>query len=103
MSEVKIEKEYVDGSCIFKVEGSLDTNTSSGAHDIFMDEFAECKDIVINMENLRYLSSSGLRVLLAVLKKSKAVGGSLRLTHLTRDTKKLFDMVGFTEFFTIED
>ena len=102
MDGIKIEKEYVDGICIFTIDGKLDTNTSPYANDILMDEFATHKDLVINLEKLNYLSSSGLRILLAVLKKSKSVGGSLRLTNLNSDIKKLFDMVGFTEFFTIE-
>lgn len=103
MDGIKIEKEYVDGCCVFMVEGRLDTNTSSYAGNIFMDEFETCKNFVINMEKIQYPSSSGLRVLLAVLKKAKGTDSSLRLTHLSDELKKLFDKVGFTDFFTIED
>lgn len=52
MDGIKIEKEYVDGCCVFMVEGRLDTNTSSYAGNIFMDEFETCKNFVINMEKI---------------------------------------------------
>jgi anti-sigma B factor antagonist len=59
--------------------------------------------LVINLEKLEYISSSGLRVLLAGLKKSKKGAGDMRLACLQPYVKEVFDMAGFTQLFKMFD
>jgi anti-sigma B factor antagonist len=59
--------------------------------------------LVINLEKLDYISSSGLRVLLAGLKKAKKQQGDMRLTCLQPYVKEVFEMAGFVQLFKIFD
>ena len=59
--------------------------------------------LVVSLEKLEYISSSGLRVLLATLKKARKQDGDIRLTSLQPSVKEVFDMAGFTPLFRIFD
>ncbi len=59
--------------------------------------------LVVGMEKLEYISSSGLRVLLASLKKARKQQGDLRLAGLQPYVKEVFDVAGFTQLFKMFD
>lgn len=59
--------------------------------------------LVVNLEKLEYISSSGLRVLLTGLKKAKKQQGDVRLACLQPYVKEVFDMAGFTQLFKMFD
>lgn len=59
--------------------------------------------LVLNLKELEYVGSSGLRVLLAALKQVKKQGGDIRLAGLQTSVKDVFDMAGFTQFFQMHD
>jgi anti-sigma B factor antagonist len=57
--------------------------------------------LIISMEKLEYISSSGLRVLLASLKKARKQQGDIRLACLQPYVKEVFDVAGFTQLFKV--
>jgi anti-sigma B factor antagonist len=59
--------------------------------------------LVVNLEKLEYISSSGLRVLLAALKKTRKQQGDVRLACLQPYVKEVFDIAGFTQLFKMFD
>jgi len=59
--------------------------------------------LVVNMKGLEYISSSGLRVLLAALKKMRKQQGDIRLACLQPYVKEVFDVAGFTQLFKMFD
>ncbi len=59
--------------------------------------------LVVSLKEVEYISSSGLRVLLAGLKKVKKQQGDIRLACLKPYIKEVFDIVGFTPLFKIFD
>ena len=77
-------------------EGSLDTQTSPTAEMQLtqMIEQGETK-IVVNLEKLNYISSAGLRVLLAAAKKLRTTGGELRICSLSELVAEVLDISGF--------
>jgi anti-sigma B factor antagonist len=60
-------------------------------------------NVVVGLEKLEYISSSGLRVLLAGLKKARKQQGDVRLANLQPYVKEVFDIAGFTQLFKIYD
>jgi anti-anti-sigma factor len=60
------------------------------------------KEIVFDCRDLEYIASSGLRILLSILKSAKANGGNVVLQHVNEDIKDVFQLTGFINIFTIE-
>ena len=82
--------------------GNLDTNTAPDAEKEInaLIENGATK-ILINFENLGYISSAGLRLLLRTGKQLKSREGSLRICSLNVTVKEVFDMSGFSMLFNI--
>ena len=59
--------------------------------------------LVVSLEQLDYISSSGLRVLLAALKKARKQQGDIKLACLKPYVKEVFDIAGFTQLFDVLD
>ena len=59
--------------------------------------------LVVSLDKLEYISSSGLRVLLATLKKVRKQQGDIRLACLKPNIKEVFDISGFNQLFNISD
>jgi anti-anti-sigma factor len=82
---------------VVDIVGNLDTNTSPDAENQLtklMDQGV--KKIVINFEKLDYISSSGLRVLLAASKRIKSEEGDIRICNLNEIVQEVFDISGFS-------
>lgn len=61
------------------------------------------KAIVLECGGLEYISSSGLRIFLSLLKEVKAKGGSLALRHVNNEIRNIFAITGFHKLFNIQD
>jgi anti-sigma B factor antagonist len=59
--------------------------------------------LVVNLDQLEYISSSGLRALLAALKQARKKQGDIKLACLKPYIKEVFDIAGFTQLFTMLD
>ncbi len=91
-----------DGIKLVHLIGSLDTNTSPIAEAKFKELLdGNTRKIVVNLEQLEYISSSGLRVFLGTAKKLKANGGDLRLCHSNDIVQEVFDISGFSSILNI--
>lgn len=81
----------------------LDTATSPELDAVLKREITgDVQDLIIDLTDLEYISSAGLRVLLAAQKKMKGAGGSMRVMHPNEVVEEVFDVTGFSEILTIE-
>ena len=87
---------------VIRIEGKLDTQTSPDvqAQLTQLIDQGETK-LVVNFEKLAYISSAGLRVLLAAAKQLKGNSGELRICSLNEVVQKDFDISGFTTILTV--
>jgi anti-sigma B factor antagonist len=93
---MKITVREVSGVNILDFSGSLDTNTSQAAEDEVNGLIAAGNDkILFNFKDLDYISSSGLRVLLATAKKLKLNQGLMKVCSLNPVVQEVFDISGF--------
>ena len=60
------------------------------------------KEITLDCSKLEYISSSGLRLFLALRKETAAKGGKVIIKNINEEIKKVFMMTGFFNLFTIE-
>lgn len=63
---------------------------------------SEAAAVVLNGEELTYVSSAGLRLLLTLQKGMKAKGGTLRLRNIRKEIMDIFNITGFSSILTIE-
>ncbi len=83
--------------------GSLDTQTSPEAQTRMKQLIDKgATKIVVNFEKLDYVSSAGLRILLAVAKQLKGNGGELRICGLNGDVQEAFKFAGFHMILTVK-
>ena len=59
------------------------------------------KELVLDFAKLEYISSAGLRVLLAA-QKTMSKQGSMKLIHVSDLVKEIFEVTGFVDILTIE-
>lgn len=96
--------EELDEKTIVTMIGSLDTAAAIETEQTLKPLTAgeEAKDIVIECQDLEYIASSGLRILLDVLKKNKAKGHKVILRNVNDDIKNVFNITGFINLFEFE-
>jgi anti-anti-sigma factor len=74
--------------------GSLDSNTFQVLEKkIHMLKEGSPKAVVLDLKDLTYISSAGIRVILATKKALKAIGADLYMTHLQPQIRKVFDII----------
>ncbi len=81
---------------VLHFEGELDIQTSPDAQNQLKQLIEEgARKILVNFEQLEYISSAGVAVLLAAAKQLKAVDGELRVCGLNEVVKEVFEISGF--------
>ncbi len=87
---------------VMSFEGNLDTNTAPQAQ-AQIDQLIDggSSKILINFDNLNYISSAGLRVLLATAKKLKASSGGLKICGLNETVQEVFDISGLSSILSV--
>ena len=80
--------------------GRLDTTTAPALEKTINEDIADVKNLVIDIKGLEYISSAGLRVLLATQKKMQKVG-SMKVINVCEVVMEVFEMTGFADIVTI--
>ncbi|NLB09486.1 MAG: STAS domain-containing protein, partial [Clostridiaceae bacterium] len=84
------------------VEGRLDTATSSQLELEVNELFKEEKpNIVFDFASLEYISSAGLRILLAAQKQANALGTEMKIIGANDLVKEIFEITGFSDIMQI--
>ncbi len=99
---MEINIKEVNSVNVVEFTGNLDTNTAPEAErqiNGLLDGGAS--KILVNFENLNYISSAGLRVLLATAKKMMVSGGSLKICSLNSTVQEVFDISGFSTILSL--
>lgn len=92
-----------DGTTLtVKPDGRLDTATSQELERLMQPEMEGMKDIIIDMEKVDYISSGGLRVLLAAEQYMEDRDGSMKVIHVNPLIMEVFRMAGFLDLLTVE-
>ena len=85
---------------VFSFEGRLNTAASSQAErEMRVLYDSEGHDIILDLSKLEYISSSGLRLFLGLLKNARAKKSTVFLTGMNDEIKQVFDEIGFTSLF----
>ncbi len=86
---------------LINLEGRLDTTTAPELEKVLNDNITDHKKLVFDFENLVYISSAGLRVLL-VAQKTMNLQGEMKILHVNETIMEIFEVTGFSSILTIE-
>lgn len=82
------------------VSGRLDTTTAPELEKALSTQLEGVESLTLDFEELAYISSAGLRVLLA-LQKTMNRQGQMVVTHVNENIMEVFDVTGFVDVLTI--
>jgi anti-sigma B factor antagonist len=101
---MKIDMEDKGDVKVVRFEGKLDTNTTPEAETALSQAVEHgAGKILIDFRDLDFVSSAGLRILLATAKKLGARGGALRVCSLNETVRDIFDISGFSTLLRVFD
>ena len=96
----EVTHRATDAAIVIYVDGDLTTNTSPDVEDQILEVLeGESKHVVINVEKVNFIASTGLRVILALGKKLGGQGLKLNVCSMNPSTQSVFEMSGFTKLF----
>lgn len=98
---LNITKTNEDNKLNVAVEGRLDTTTAPELEAALKEDIANVGELVIDLSSLEYISSAGLRVLLAA-QKIMMKQGKMVVTNPNDVIKEIFEVTGFCDILTIE-
>ena len=100
---MKTTIQEIDGKMVVSLSGELDTAAAVEVEqELQVLNEHEGKDVIIDCSELEYIASSGLRILLSILKKAKASGSKVTLKNVNDDIKNVFRMTGFINIFDFQ-
>ena len=94
-------KTEENGKVCYALKGRLDTVTSPDFDAELKAGMEGIAELVLDFDELEYISSAGLRVLLAA-QKTMAKQGSMKLINVNEDVMEIFEVTGFSDILTIE-
>ncbi|WP_223165967.1 STAS domain-containing protein [Methanobrevibacter millerae] len=99
---MNISKNYNEKELTLTVEGRIDTITSKELEKEINDEIGNFDSLILDFTDLEYISSAGLRVLIATQKKLKADNIPFVIKNINDTINEIFRMSGFDKILKIE-
>ena len=102
--DLTLATEQVEGATIIVVGGEIDVYTAPRLRDKISELVGDgVHHLIIDMEAVEFLDSTGLGVLVGGLKKVRAHDGSMQLICTQERLLKIFRITGLAKVFTIHD
>lgn len=100
--DIKVVSKEVKNAYVIDVQGEIDVYTSPRVKET-INELIEKEhyNLIINLEEVRYIDSTGLGVLIGALKKVREHNGSINLICTNPQIKKIFNITGLVKIFGI--
>jgi len=93
---MKVDVKQTGEIVVFSIEGDVDATNAPELAELFKAEMAENVNLVADFAKVDFISSAGLRALLATVKEARRQGGDLRLAATQKDVDKVLTISGFT-------
>ncbi len=94
-----VNSKVENGALVITLAGRVDSSNAAQVEALVVDACKTPHDtIVLDVDELEYISSAGLRIVLRVRKESK----DMKIINASSEVYDIFDMTGFTEMITVE-
>ena len=103
-TKFKITQKMVeDVECLY-LEGYLDAHTAPELESALSSLIEQgTKNILVNFQDLDYISSAGLGVFMAFIEDLRSTGGDIKMSDMKPKVFSVFDLLGFPLLFDIEE
>lgn len=96
---IEINKNATEA--VIRICGRLDTITAPALDKTINEGLGDTQNLILDMKDLEYISSAGLRVLLGAQKKMQKIG-SMKVVNVCEAVMEVFEMTGFADILVIE-
>ena len=100
---MNIKTEKQGNKMTVNINGRLDTMTAPEMESKVLGNLDGIEELILDLSELSYMSSAGLRVILACQKKINAAQGSMVVKNVNELIMDIFDATGFIDILTIEN
>ncbi len=95
-------RELEDDIVVLDVDGDIDLYSASDLRDSVFEQIdTGLTKVIINLENVTYIDSSGIGTLITSLSKIKKINGKMCIINVYDSVKKVFELTKLTTFFKI--
>lgn len=102
--ELEITTERDDGVCTMSLEGEVDVYTAPQLKESLIAQIESgCSRIIVDLDSVGFIDSSGLGVLVGGLRRAKERDGAIRLVCTRDNILKIFRITGLDKVFAIFD
>lgn len=98
---MQVKEMKSEGKITLEVEGRVDTNTSASLQQAVLLAFQKTQTVILDLQEVSYISSAGLRVLLIGHKTAASKGGIFEVHNLQETVAMVLQMSGFDKILTI--
>ena len=100
---MKTTVQEIDGRLVAVLVGELDTAAAAETEAALKPLFESTgKDLVLDCTDLQYIASSGIRILVNLLKTAKAKGDRVVLKNVNEVIRDVLELTGFVSYFVFE-
>lgn len=92
---INVEREFE--LVTLAITGRLDATTAPNLEAVVNELYEDAKELVIDMSELEYISSAGIRVLLGAYRKMHLNNGMMRIEKPNETVREVFEMTGLSE------
>ena len=96
-----IEIKTTAEATTIEVAGRLDTITAPMLDKTINEDIKDVKNLILDIKDVAYVSSAGLRVLLSAQKKMQKIG-TMKVKNVCHEVMEVFEMTGFADILVIE-
>ena len=97
--KIRVAKE--EKTVTFHIEGRIDTETAPSLGKEINKVISKCEKLTLDLRKTEYITSAGLRVILAAFKEMKS-RGDMKIINASPIIKEIFDMTGFSEIVDVD-
>jgi len=98
---MKIDVNKVDNKAVVALTGRLDTTTAPELEAALKEVINGLTELTFDFKSLEYISSAGLRILLATQKMMNKQG-TMTIQNVSSTIMEVFEITGFVDILTIE-
>ena len=102
-TDLQITKEKVGEVLTVQIKGDLNVKTSPALEEELRKSIDGIKELILDFANVEYISSAGLRVLLAMEKTMRRQQSKMKLLHVNSAVKEIIRLAGFLQVMNLED